>query len=439
MSRPSVVLGALVLLGALAVVVTAASLGTRGGRGTAAGSSFRADETGLLGARRLLEELGHRVESRRGPKLPAGTGHLLLRVEGIEEHGLFSAGTPQDEAIAAGADLDRWVQAGNSVLLAGSRTPPGTSWPPIGPRRAVAVAEPAVKPESGDGEEEEEEEEDEDETARNEGRKSLSEMFGALRPKLDDADGRDVEEVSHLDGPGDPWISQMYRIAPPRGALVLCEAPADDGDPVPVVVEVRRGQGRVVLVADPHFLANTRLAKTDNAAWLAVLAMRLASGGDVFIDDRAVGEAATRGVLSLFSEAGLGAALIAGAVLLATWWWRAAPSDAPDRRVREEAVYRPETFALLRAELYAKCLNAREARRIVRDEVARRLGRGDAVGCDRALAMLASRDPSRAERIRAALEALPDDASAPSRRPQAWCEAVAAVGRAIAINTKEPA
>ncbi len=434
MSKVRTVLGVAVLAAFALAVVASARLGGRAGRGTAPGSSFRADESGLLGARRVLEELGYRVESRRGAKLPEGVGHVLIRVEGVvrPDHSVFSAGpreAPAEERIAAGESLDRWVRDGNSVLLVGAQTPGGTGWPAISRRAASADAPPSAP----------------DVVQRGVGprdRKSVGEelarVFGDDRPTVPVDDGRDVVEVSTLKGPGDPWISDRYRIATPSGCEVLCSAPQDDGGSTPVVVECKRGGGRVVLVADPFFLSNVRLAGSDNAAWLAVLVAHLHGGGDVWFDDRAVGQAATRGVMSLFAEAGLGPAFAAAGLLVLLWWWRIGPSDAPRRHVVEDREYRPETFALVRADLYAQCLTTDDARRMVEEEVARRIGRGDSGDCRRALSMLAARDPGKAARIARALDGLPSAGGGRiAGRPHAWIAAMNAVARALNDDVTE--
>ncbi len=399
--RSRIVLATAVFALLAAAVVSAASLGSRTGRGMATGSSFRADETGLLAARRLLEGLGYDVVSRRGAVLPRGRGHVLIRIEGLPRPASETESEVEEERRAGGQRLSEWVAQGNAAIVLASRAVEGTDFPAVG-GDGLPVADVA-----GD-------------------------FVWDTTPQVVPGDGLDEVEEAIPDGLSDPWIAGAWHVVTGHGDEVLARAPGSSGDGDPLVVDTRRGDGRVVVIADPYFASNAKLAKSDNAAWLAVLVARVHGGGQVLFDDRAVGQAATRGVLSLLGEKGLWPAIAAGALLLLLVWWRVGPSDAPDRHVREDASYRPESFVLVRADLYAECLTPQDARRMVRDEVARRLGRGDALGCDRALAMLAARDPARAERIRRALDALPDDARVtPRRHADTWCAAVADVWRAI--------
>lgn len=387
-----------------------ASDARRGGRGTAHGSSFRADEAGLLGARLLLEELGHAVESRRGPHLPEGSGHVLVRVEGGPQH----RRVVEPEERAAGAALRAWVERGNALLLFASRAPIAADLPPV---RGSGPDDwkPVVPDEADIG----------DDLGEN-----LEVLFGRDRADVPDADGEDLAVVEELRGVEPVAVTGRWTLEPGTGDVVLLRRAGDV-----VGLERNVGRGRTVVVADPWFLTNVRLANhPENAAFLAAVVERIAEGGDgaVWFDDRAAGQEASRGLLSLFQEIGLGPALAGGLVLLLLAAWRAAVSDAPDRFVRPDVQYHPEQLALQRGDLYASCLTPDEARRIVRDEVARRIGRGDGVGCDRALAMLAARDPERAARVRAALDALPrHPAVTPRRHPETWCLAVSEVWRAL--------
>ncbi len=379
------VAGALVLTILLVVVVGAAQRAERSGRATVAGSSFRADESGHRAVRLLLDSLGWDVRSRRGARLPRGTGHVLIRVEGLP--GAGTGGVPERERRSAGAALARWVEAGNGVLLLASEAPLGSGFPAVRARFDVPTPAFPMGPLPVPGN-----------TAALEG------IFGE-RPDVPRAGGGVVEEHA-MPGLGDPWITP-YHVVSARPADTVLATRTEDGDAQPVIVETTRGRGRVIVVADPWFATNVRLAQGDNAAWMGTLVERLAAGGEVWFDDRAMGQSATRGVLSLFQEEGFGAALLAGFLLLLLVWWRVGPSDAPDRLVRPRKDYRPEAYAELRAGLYAACLTPADVRRTVRAEVARRLSRGDGTPYERVLAMLRARDPERAERVEAAVAALP--------------------------------
>ena len=403
--RAALVGGVLVLAALVLAVFGAAERAERSGRATAAGSSFRADETGHRAARLLLESLGFRVHSRRGARLPRGTGHVLVRVEGLP--GAASTVTPERERFAEGAALAAWVEAGNGVLLLASESPVGSGFPPVRERFEVphdelvmGPAAPVATPEA------------------------LDLIYGS-RPDVPQG-GADELERHDIADLRDPWIAPYHVVhAGPTDTVLAVRD--DDGVERAVIVESTRGRGRVIVVADPWFATNVRVAQADNAAWLAALVERLAAGGDVWIDDRALGQSATRGVLSLFHEAGFGPALVAGFVLLLLVWWRSGPSDAPDRLVRPRRAYRPEAYAELRAGLYAECLTPSDVRRMVRNEVARRLGRGDATSFERAMSLLHTRDPERAVRLQAALDGLPQHGGVSvTRHARTWG---AAVGR----------
>ena len=429
MRRFRLVVALLVLATLVIGAAKVASDAQRGGRGTADGSSFRADESGLLGARLLFEDLGFTVESRRAPHLPPGEGHVLVRIEGGPQ---WRKKVPAEEQ-QDGAEMRAWVERGNAVLLFAQTTPVATGWPQIlgtGPAaREPFIAKlnpPPVKP-SRDG---------------SAAAELLDDMFGHLRGSVPEwgtaAETIAVGEVlAELEPPvvtGD-WLVA----AAPEDVVILTRG--EDDELETVAAERAAGRGRVVVVADPWMLTNVRLANhPENAAFFAALVERVRGAGGVdppadaavWFDDRAAGQAASRGVLSLFGEIGLGPALVAGFLLLLLVAWRAGPSDAPDRFVRPDVEYHPEQLALQRGDLYADCVTSDEARRIVRDEVARRIGRGDATGCDRALAMLAARDPQRAARLRAALDQLPSHPGvSPRKHPEVWCAAVADVQSAL--------
>lgn len=406
MRRATVLGGALVLLALLATVVGAAHRAEMSGRATAAGSSFRADEAGHRAARLLLEAVGIEVRSRRGARLPEGTGHVLIRVEGLP--GVSPEDVPQRERESEGSALEAWVARGNAVLLLGGDTPPGSGFPVIReahqlPDTGLGLGPPVAAPEA-DG---------------------IDAIFGR-RPDVPSA-GDGIVERHELPDLHDPWISPFHAVTPAPGDTVLVER-VGDGETDAVVVAGQRGSGCVIAVADPWFATNVRLGAADNAAWLVALVERLRRDGDVWFDDRAVGQTATRGVLSLLFEGGLGPAFLAGAVLLALVWWRVGPSDAPDRLVRPREEYRPEAYADLRAGLYADCLTGDEVRRMVQGEVVRRLGRGDGVSYERAIALLQVRDPERAQRLTRALDGLPRhrDVSV-TRHAATWSAAVSRV------------
>ena len=108
------VLRVLVATAALAALVgvlfLAAARGQRGGRGTMPISSFRPDDSGLLAARLVLEEIGLPVASRRGARLPPGTGNVLIRVA-VE----FAADArPPEEKAQSDKELAAWVLRGNA-------------------------------------------------------------------------------------------------------------------------------------------------------------------------------------------------------------------------------------------------------------------------------------------------------------------------------------
>jgi hypothetical protein len=408
MRRAVVVLGAIVLTGLIGAVVAAGYRAEMSGRATAAGSSFRADEAGHRAARLLIESVGYDVRSRRGAQLPEGRGHVLVRIEGLP--GALPDDVPEWERSAAGAALARWVEGGNAVLVLGGATPSGTGFPRVRDRDELpdsGIRFGPVAPATPDG--------------------ILDEIFGA-RPDVP-SDGAEEREHHALPGLEDPWITPYFVVTARDGDEVLAARVVDYDDArEPVVVESRRGDGRVIVVGDPWFATNVRLGRADNAAWLVALVERLADGGDVWFDDRALGQVSSRGVLSLMQEAGFGPALLAGFLLLFVVWWRVGPSDAPDRMVRPRKEYRPEAYAELRAGLYASCLAPDDVRRMVHDEVARRLGRGDGVSFERVLSLLQTRDPERAARLQSALDDLPQHRDIlVTRYAATWSAAVARV------------
>ena len=411
-SRVAMIGGIVVLALLVGSVFVAAKRAETSGRATAPGSSFRADESGHRAARLLLESLDFTVHSRRGARLPDGIGHVLVREEGLP--GSATEGVPERERVTVGAEFDAWIERGNSALIFASRTPPGTGWPDVRDRYEIPEDDSLLGPEvvviGNDA--------------------SLLDVFGS-RPEVPEG-GVGIQEEHEFEGLGDPWITPYYVIEPADGDEVLAVRVTDAGDREPVIVRSSRGRGTVIVVADPWFATNVRLLRGDNAAWLATMVDELIRDGDVWFDDRALGHAASRGVLSLFEEAGLGPAMVATLLLLLLVWWRVGPSDAPDRVTRPQHGYDPAAYADLRAGLYAECLTADEVRRMVRAEVGRRLSQGDGVSYERALALLQTRDPKRAERIQGALEGLPQHAAVTvAKHARTWCIAVSQVWAAL--------
>ena len=341
-----------------------------------------------------------------------------MRIEGGPQHRRTIAA----EESAAGAALRAWVESGNALLLFANRAPDAVDLPAIdgsGPEDWKPVTPDELDVGAG-------------------GQETLDALFGRGRADVPDADEYDLATVEEIRGVMPVTTTGDWTIDPQDGDVVLLRRDLDA-----VSVERPVGHGIAVVVADPWFITNVRLAnRPENAAFFAAVVERLADAvggdgfagaGDVWFDDRAAGQEASRGILSLFQEIGLGPALVGGLLLLVLAAWRAAVSDAPDRFVRPDAEYHPEQLALQRGDLYAACLTPDEARRIVQDEVARRIGRGDGMGCDRALALLAARDPERAARIRAALDTLPRHAAVtPRRHPETWCLAVSNVWQELA-------
>jgi len=399
------VLRVLVATAALAALVgvlfLAAARGQRGGRGTMPISSFRPDDSGLLAARLVLEEIGLPVASRRGARLPPGTGNVLIRVA-VE----FAAdGRPPEEKSQSDKELAAWVLRGNGLLLLSSLPSTSPAFP------SVQGADDADEPMT---------------VAIPDEAKRLLAGAGPAVPES----GEDTMELHDFDGLDDPWLtSGLWVSLQPGDELLVREPyPAD----VARIVERLHGEGRTIVVSDPWFATNVRLARSDNAAWLAELVSRLREGGTVYFDDRAVGQVASRGVVSLLTERGLGPALACVVVLLLLVWWRNGPSDAVDRHAAPPREYHPESYAHLRAGLYAECMTGAEIHAVVRDEVRRRLSAGDRTGMERALDMFATRHPERADAIRDALAELPADRKTSFRdHPAVWTRAVAMVWRAL--------
>ncbi len=414
--RPMAVIAAVTVLVALVVVVFAA--GDRAGatgRGTAIATSLRADEAGHRAARLLLHELGIAAHSRRGARLPDGSGHVLVRVTGLPGATDAWADVPERERATLESDLLAWVRRGNGLLLLSGAAPTVGDLPEVSGTDDAAPTAPSW-----------------DYDSLTTAAPGLDGLFGA-RPKPP-FNGLHLHELHELPGLDDPWFSTTYSVSGFSDARTLVRRPdAIGGDAV--VVEVDRGEGRVTVVAEPWFATNVGLSRRDNAAWFVTLVERLRGGGDVWFDDRSLGEVGTRGVLSLLTERGLGPALAAVLCLLLVLWWHVGVSDAPDRRVADRATYRPEAYADLRADLYAKCMNGADVRRVVAHEISRRLGRGDTTTPERALRLLAVRAPERAEAVRVAVGALPDPAeTSVAKHPRTWAIAVGDVWRALGVT-----
>ena len=399
-SAVRVLVGLAVVAALVATVVSAALRGQRTGYGTAEMSSFRADDPGLLAARLVLEQIGLPVESRRGAHLPDGTGHVLVRVLGPAQDAL-----PIEERRADRDELVEWVARGNGALLLaqpGDEELDVPGWP-----RVVVATAVDDGPEVEDGDEE-------DELA-----------IAATTT------GEWITESVLVDGLRDPWIGTRHAL---EGAEDLERLADRDDDPV--VARVEHGNGSVIVVADPFFAANVRLAKADNAAWLAHMVVSQRRGGTVWIDDRAVGQAASRGLLSLLVEGGLGPTLLLALGTVLLFWWRNGPSDVPALEDGAAGEYRPESVAELRAGLYVDSLSAGDVRRVVRDETARRLARGEPRPLPQTIELLETRRPEAAEALRDALAAVPTDKRIDMRdHKDTWVAAVATVWRALSAST----
>ncbi len=389
------------LAGLVGVLFLGAARGQRGGRGTMPVSSFRPDDSGLLAARLVLEEIGLPVESRRGPRLPPGTGHVLVRVAMD-----FAADQrPPEEKAEENRELAGWVMRGNGLLLMSSLKSSSPAFPSV--RGADESATPTVVDVPDE----------------------LKRLIAGAGPDVP-ASGEDDFEIHDFDGLEDPWLTEGLWVSVGESDEILVREPIPAADAR--IVERPHGDGLVIVVSDPWFATNVRLAQSDNAAWLAELVSRLREGGTVYFDDRAVGQVASRGVVSLLTERGLGPALACVFMLLLLVWWRNGPSDAADRQAGPRREYRPESYAHLRAGLYAQCMSGPEIHAVVRDEVRRRLSAGDRTGMERALDMFATRHPARADAVRDALAELPADRQTSFRaHPAVWTRAVAMVWRAL--------
>jgi hypothetical protein len=204
------------------------------GRGLPAFSVYSDDRDGLAEAAHVLGGLGWRTAALTRPVDQSRARGLLIVAEPDGE-GPFAEASGTGEADAKG--LLRWVEAGNTLLLAS--------------RRETALHEALGVSVTSDG--------------REDGGSLVSaepEEAGGYTADVARVSVRDGTTLSARDG------LALWRVRDRAGALLL-----------------RRGSGRVLVVADPVILTRRGLLRDDNAVFLADAADRAGRDGVIYFDE----------------------------------------------------------------------------------------------------------------------------------------------------------
>lgn len=204
------------------------------GRGLPAYSVYSDDRDGLAEAARLLGQLGWRTAALTRPVDHSRARGLLIVAE-PEGEGPVAEASGIGEAEAKG--VLRWVEAGNTLLLCS--------------RRETALHEALGVSVTSDG------------------RRGGGEVAAAEAEEAGDYTAG-VDRLGVRDGTtlGERGGLSLWRVRDRAGAVL-----------------VRRGAGRVLVIADPEMFTRRGLLREDNAAFLAAVADRAGRDGVVYFDE----------------------------------------------------------------------------------------------------------------------------------------------------------
>jgi hypothetical protein len=264
----------LVLFGTfLAVAASLVRARATAGRGLPEYSVYSEERNGLAGAAHLLRQLGWEPVAVTRPI--GQTRHRGLLIVAEPSVGLQGDGTDPDTAAALG-----WVEQGNTLLLCTNRM--------TALHRALGVY---VHGTEGAGE-------------------------ATTAVALDDGAGY-TEGVARLVVEGQATIDAeaglpLWWVGEEPGAVLL-----------------RRGKGRIILVADPSLLTPRGLRREDNALFLVNLARRHARDGRVYFDEYHHGLHAVGGLWGYLRQRGWLWVVLPGLLLAGMAVWAVAVRLGP--------------------------------------------------------------------------------------------------------------
>jgi hypothetical protein len=222
---PRVLALALLLGGFLVVVLYLLDLRVKAGKGLPAYSSYSEEDDGLAESAFILDRLGWTPVPLTQPAVPGLQRGLLI----LAEPGPGELGDGDARALL------RWVEAGNTLLLAGFHETPLHKLLDLRVRRLHIDGAPVVV---------------------------APELPG---PYTDGIDHLQVDPDATVDG---PRAAPMWSVKDGPGALMLL-----------------RGKGKILVLADPTLLTNAGLRQQDNVVLLTNVA-RLAGRDDkVYFDE----------------------------------------------------------------------------------------------------------------------------------------------------------
>ncbi|WP_437206126.1 DUF4350 domain-containing protein [Planctomicrobium sp. SH664] len=197
---------------------------------------------------------------------------------------------------------------------------------------------------------------------------------------------------------------------PPRGQIELVDPL---GNSFPLVAEIPRGQGTIVLISDSQLMTNRYLQQGDNCVLAAHL---LAPHGELVVFDEFYHGLAVRGnSLYLLTIPGFAAATLALCLLIGLWAWREAiflgppqPDTLVNRRDIREYVNAMARF-FLRGK-GSRMFLLEQVRNGVLATIAKELGLPPQTRDPQTIIhILGRRDPERAEQIESAFKAVDDE------------------------------
>lgn len=349
-------------------------------------SSYRADKLGMKAFYMLMDRLDYPVRRRKLPvrlQTP-GAGTLILAAPGLLTPtgylGAYQGGDSDSILSIQKEEVDailEWVEAGNTLWVLSMIDTPiheavnvrvefdMRAFPDLlsANKNFLGAFNDWMQEHQTERDRDEDADEDTDEaTAEAEdvkagveiartGARSFNELAREFSWPVTEAR---VNAPLAGDGLSDLQIYAGFTLKPPRGgeaqALATCRNK-------PVAVEVKRGEGHVVLISDFYMINNAGIDKANNVEFLAsVLDAWHPAGGAVYVDEVHHGLVHDEGVVGLMQKYSLHYLLLQAALLLGVAFWRFFPRDGEPETEEIDAVRNTRSYVASAAALYRRVI-----------------------------------------------------------------------------------
>ncbi len=378
LSRLGVVL---LLAGFLLVVWRLLDLRFQAGKGLPAYSLYSEQDNGLAESAHLLRQLGWEPVPLTRPVLVGLQRGLLLVVEPAQEE----FGEPDARVLL------RWVEAGNTLVFAGSHQTPLHQLLDLHLIRPRALEEDPIHV-----------------------------APDAISPYTDGIGQLTVEFRATVAGPGS---LPLWYVGDRPGAVLL-----------------RHGAGQVLVLADPSLLTNTGLRRGDNVLLLSNLARLRAQEGRVYFDEYHHGLRSSGGFWGYLGHHRQQLTLLPLALVLAAGLWQAlvrlGPAIPTPPEVRADAVAYASALGQLYQQTGARRLLSRTLARGFLASLTQRLRlRRNALPAE-ILAACRQQEPGQEERLQQLLRGLAElrQPDLTDRQLLAWVRAFDQFQRSLVIG-----